>query len=87
VRLAERARIVLACLAGKRNNEIAREMGARPNTEGEWRRRFAASGIAGLHDRPRPGQPVKHGAQLRDRVFAQLEQAPPEGSPVGKAGL
>lgn len=32
VRMAERARIVLACLRGKRNDEVAREMGVRPNT-------------------------------------------------------
>src|SRR3546814_5172591 len=39
VRMAERARIVLACLRGKRNDEIADEMGLRPNTVGQWRRR------------------------------------------------
>ncbi|MDR2155217.1 MAG: helix-turn-helix domain-containing protein, partial [Burkholderiaceae bacterium] len=41
VRMAERARIVLACLGGKRNDEIAREMGLRPNTVGRWRQRFS----------------------------------------------
>jgi transposase len=86
VRLAERARIVLACLRGQRNDEIAREMGIRPNTVGQWRRRFAASGIAGLHDRPRPGQPIKYGVQLRDRVLAQLEQEPPAGMASWEGG-
>ena len=52
VRLAERARIVLACLQGRRNDEVAREMGLRPNTVGPWRRRFAAHGLAGLRDEP-----------------------------------
>ena len=79
VRLAERARIVLACLQGKRNDEIARDMGLRPNTVGEWRRRFAARGIAGLRDEPRPGKPAKYGAELRDRILAQLELSPPVG--------
>ena len=37
VRLAGRARIVLACLQGKRNHEVAREVGVRPNTMGLWR--------------------------------------------------
>jgi DNA-binding CsgD family transcriptional regulator len=32
VRLAERARIVIACLQGRRNDEVAREIGVRPNT-------------------------------------------------------
>ena len=79
VRMAERARIVLACLKGQRNDEIAREMRVRPNTVGQWRRRFAARGIAGLRDAPRPGKPVTYGVELRDRILAQLELAPPTG--------
>ncbi len=79
VRTAERARIVLACLRGQRNDEIASEMGLRPNTVGQWRQRFAADGIAGLRDKPRPGKPAKYGVELRDRILAQLELAPPAG--------
>lgn len=79
VRLAERARMVLGCMQGKRNDEVAREMGVRPNTVGQWRRRFAASGIAGLCDAPRSGKPAKYGVELRDRVLAQLELPPPAG--------
>ncbi len=77
--MAERARIVLGCLKGKRNDEIARELDLRPNTVGQWRHRFAARGIAGLRDDPRPGKPAKYGAELRDRILAQLEMAPPAG--------
>lgn len=79
VRMAERAGIVLACLRGQRNDEVAREIGVRPNTVGRWRRRFAEHGIAGLRDRPRSGKPAKYGRQLRDRVLAQLELPPPAG--------
>lgn len=79
VRLAERARIVLGCLQGKRNAEVAREMGVRPNTVGQWRRRFAALGITGLRDAPRSGKPAKYGIELRDRILAQLELPPPVG--------
>lgn len=79
VRMAERSRIVLACLQGRRNDEIAREMGLRPNTVGQWRRRFAEHGMAGLRDAPRPGKPAKYGAELRDRILAQLELPPPPG--------
>jgi transposase len=79
VRLAERARIILACLQGRRNDEIAREMGVRPNTVGQWRRRFAEHGIAGLRDQPRTGKPAKYGTALRDRILAQLELSPPAG--------
>lgn len=79
VRLAERARIVLACLRGSRNDEVARELGVRPNTVGQWRRRFAERGIAGLCDEARPGKPAKYGIELRDRLLAQLEMPPPTG--------
>lgn len=86
VRLAERARIVLACLQGKRNEEVAREVGVRPNTVGQWRQRFATRGILGLHDKPRTGKPVKYGTELRDRVLAQLELAPPAGMASWEGG-
>ena len=79
VRMAERARIVLACLSGKRNDKVASEIGVRPNTVGQWRRRFAERGLAGLRDQPRPGKPAKYGVELRDRILAQLELAPPAG--------
>ena len=79
VRIAERARIVMACLQGKRNDVVARETGLRPNTVGQWRRRFAVLGIAGLRDAPRSGKPAKYGVELRDRILAQLEFSPPEG--------
>lgn len=79
VRMAERAGIILACLGGRRNDEIARELGVRPNTVGQWRRRFAEHGIAGLRDQPRTGKPAKYGVALRDRILAQLELPPPAG--------
>ena len=77
--MAERASIVLACLNGQRNDQIARDMGLRPNTVGRWRQRFAASGMAGLRDKPKPGKPVKYGVELRDRILAHLETPPPQG--------
>src|SRR5882672_7181275 len=67
-RLVERAKIVLACLAGQRNDTVGREFGVRPNTVGLWRKRFAAAGLAGLRDRAR-----------RLRVLRQLELPPPKG--------
>lgn len=79
VRMAERARIVLACLRGKRNDEVASEIGVRPNTVGQWRHRFAERGIAGLRDEPRAGKPARYGVELRDRILTQLELPPPEG--------
>jgi transposase len=79
-RLVERAKIVLACLEGKRNDAVGREFGVRPNTVGLWRKRFAAAGLAGLRDRARPGKTAKYGADLRLRVLRLLELPPPKGS-------
>jgi transposase len=78
-RLVERAKIVLACLEGKRNDAVGHEFGVRPNTVGLWRKRFAAAGLAGLRDRARPGKTAKYGADLRLRVLRQLELPPPKG--------
>ena len=79
-RIVERARIVLGCLAGKRNDEIAAEVAVRPGTVGVWRQRFAAEGLKGLRDRQRPGKPpVYPPTELRRRILEQLEQPPPAG--------
>jgi transposase len=78
-RLVERAKIVLACLEGKRNDVVGRELGVRPNTVGLWRKRFAAAGLSGLRDRARPGKTPTYGADLRRRLLRQLELPPPAG--------
>ena len=79
-RMVERAKIVLGCLAGRRNDEIASELGIQAATAGIWRKRFAAEGLAGLRDRARPGKPPVYPAQeLRQRILKQLEAPPPAG--------
>lgn len=45
----------------------------------KWRRRFAQGRCAGLADARRPGQPVKCGAELEKRLWAQLDSPPPRG--------
>lgn len=79
-RLVERAKIVLGCLAGWRNDEVATDLGVQAATVGTWRKRFAAEGLAGLRDRARPGKPPVYPAQeLRQRILKQLEASPPAG--------
>lgn len=78
-RLVERARIVLLCLEGKRNEEVARELSVRPNTVGIWRKRFAEQGLPGLRDLKRSGKPPVYGPELRSRILTTLEQPPPKG--------
>lgn len=78
-RLVERARMVLGCLSGKRNDEVAAQLGVRAGTVGAWRKRFAQEGLAGLSDRPRPGKPPTYPADLRQHILRQLEEPPPPG--------
>src|SRR5271169_4152583 len=55
--LAQRARIVLLASDGTGTNEIARRTGASKPTVILWKKRYAAEGVGGLEDRPRPGKP------------------------------
>ena len=78
-RLVERAKIVLECLAGKRIDQIAVDLGIRAATVGMWRKRFAAQGVAGLADLPRSGKPPTYPANMKQRILKQLETKPPAG--------
>ena len=81
-RLVERARIVLGCLEGKPVRTVARSWKVRPNTVIDWRRRFAAEGIAGLRERRRSGKPLRYTGEFRKHVLATLEESPPQGQAV-----
>ncbi len=62
-RLVRRAKIVLLAAGGKLNREIAAELDVMPNVVGRWRRRFAASRLAGIvKDAPR-GAPAALGRE------------------------
>jgi len=72
--LAQRARIVLLAADGAGTNEIVERVGVSKPTVIAWKKRYAAEGIAGLADRPKPGRP----AQIDDVavVLATLEPPP-----------
>jgi len=55
--LAQRARIVLLASDGIGTNEIVQRTGVSKPTVILWKKRYAAEGIGGLEDRPRPGKP------------------------------
>ena len=78
-RRVERARIILLCLEGCSNEEVAERYATSPNRVGKWRNRFSALGLAGLEDAPRPGKPITSGKDLRTRILALLEMPPPKG--------
>lgn len=77
--LAERAQIVLLAAQGMRNDAIRERVGGRLARVSKWRRRFAQGRCAGLADARRPGQPVKYGVELENRLLAQLDSPPPRG--------
>jgi len=73
--LAQRARIVLLADEGVGTNEIVHRVGVSKPTVIAWKKRYAAEGIAGLEDRPKPGRPTK--VDEVAVVLATLE-SPPE---------
>ena len=78
-RLSERATIILRCLKGKENQEVAKEFKIRPETVSHWRRSFSKQGISGLYDKSRPGKPKKYSAELKSKILKTLELPPPKG--------
>jgi transposase len=55
--LAQRARIVLLAADGVGTNEIVARVGVSKPTVIGWKKRYAAEGLGGLEDRPKPGRP------------------------------
>jgi transposase len=78
-RRVDRARIILGCLSGEPQAQIAKRFGTRPNTVSKWRIRFARLGLQGLADAPRSGKPPIYGPALRTKLLATLETPPPKG--------
>src|SRR5260221_6349351 len=77
--LAQRARIVLLAADGAGTNEIASRTGVSKPTVISWKRRYAAGGVGGLEDRPKPGKP-----RITDDVGVVLAtlEPPPQLLPV-----
>jgi hypothetical protein len=51
------ARVMLLLADGEPYTHTARQVGLAERHVRKWAKRFVAQGIAGLHDRPRPGRP------------------------------
>ena len=78
-RLVRRSKMILGCLDGKRIKDISAETGEQEDVIIKWRDRFIKKGIAGLHDAPRTGKPVKYGDEWKARVLRKLDEEPPNG--------
>ena len=79
-RAVTRARIVLRSAEGVPIGRVAEELGVAIMTVKLWRRRYAAAGLAGLADAPRPGHPPTYTREDRDRLVALTMGPPPEGT-------
>ena len=71
---ADRARAILLTLEGRRAGEIAAVLGGHTSTVRNWRGYFAHGGVAGLRQRPRPGQQAKIGPHAGAIAAAILEE-------------
>jgi transposase len=78
-RMVRRARIVLLAAEGKASRAIAREVRVMTGIVSLWRKRFAAYGIAGLKDKPRPGAKRIYTEATDKRILATLDQTVPKG--------
>src|SRR5713101_913007 len=75
--LAERARVILGCVAGKSNTVVARALRLTKQTVGKWRTRFLSKRLDGLLDEPRPGAPRRISDAHVERVMRlTLETVP-----------
>jgi transposase len=75
--LAQRARIVLACAAGRTDIAVARELRLTRQTVSRWRRRFQHKRLEGLVDEPRPGAPRRITDAIVERVIADTLETTP----------
>jgi len=79
--LAQRARMILGCAAGKTNTRVAHEVGVTKQTVGRWRVRFLADRVDGLLDEPRPGAPrTVTDAQIEALLTRTLETRPEDAT-------
>jgi len=86
-REGSRARIILLAARGRRNDEIAKQMGISPSVVSRWRVRFARERMAGLADAPRSGRPEQYDETTERRVLRKLDEPPPRGWARWNGGL
>jgi transposase len=88
LRLATRARIVLACAEGLENQAVAARLRVCSATVGTWRRRFVERRLEGLADEPRPGAPRKiTDADVERVVTRTLETKPKDATHWSTRGM
>ena len=77
-RLVQRAKIVLAAADGKRNDEIAADLGCTRRTVSTWRNRFVTNRLAGIEkDSPRRGRKPTRRVALAGEIVRKTTQEKP----------
>ncbi len=76
--VALRSRIVLLAADGRRNTEIARELGVHRNMVAKWRSRFLEHRLDGLTDEPRPGRPRTVTDEAVEAVIVKTLESTPK---------
>src|SRR3954468_11505593 len=88
LRLATRARIVLACAEGLEDQAVPARPRVCPATVGTWRRRFVERRLEGPADEPRPGAPRRiTDADVERVVTRTLETTPRAATHWSTRGL
>lgn len=75
--VAQRARLILSCAAGKTNTRVAHELRVTKQTVGKWRTRFLAKRLDGLLDEARPGAPRTVSDADVERVLTRTLETKP----------
>jgi transposase len=79
--LVVRARVILLTGEGKTVPEVMKATGLGQKAVYEWRRRYVREGLAGLLDRPRPGQPRKVTPEKAAEILKRtVEEIPHEAT-------
>jgi transposase len=75
--VAQRARLILGCAAGRTNTMVAHELWVTKQTVGKWRSRFLLRRLDGLLDEPRPGAPRTITDTQVERVLTRTLESTP----------
>ena len=77
--MAQRAKIVLACIEGETVQGIVDRLHTSPATVMRWKKRFIEKGLQGIEDKPRCGRPSHIDLAFKKAVLQKLEEEPPKG--------
>ena len=76
VRVRGRCDMILLARQGFSLAEIAQRVPCAPSTVARFISRYLAEGIAGLHERPRPGRPRRATPEYEERLLEVVAQEP-----------